>query len=107
MMDVCYCVKVSWFLIFAIFFTPLEVFGWKSISFKNECFIHCQLPYGSIAGSHPMDFLLLGVFGIFGIVIFYKIQKIKKFDVISLKCSLCGRKTNGLKCPLCEERKID
>jgi len=39
------------------------------------------------------------------IALIYKIFKSSKASYISLKCTKCGFKTNGLKCPICESEK--
>jgi rubrerythrin len=38
-------------------------------------------------------------------VLIYKIMKPSKNNYISLMCKKCGFKTNGLKCPICENEK--
>jgi rubrerythrin len=35
----------------------------------------------------------------------FKIMKTSKNNYISLMCKKCGFKTNGLKCPICENEK--
>ncbi|HSD05042.1 MAG TPA: hypothetical protein VLB45_04730 [Nitrosopumilaceae archaeon] len=39
------------------------------------------------------------------VALIYKIIKSSKRSFVSLKCTKCGFKTNGLKCPICENEK--
>jgi hypothetical protein len=38
-------------------------------------------------------------------ILVFKVIKSPKNNFITLKCTKCGLKTNGLKCPLCENEK--
>jgi len=37
---------------------------------------------------------------------YYKISKVEKYDTFSLKCKKCGSFTRGLKCVVCQSRKM-
>ena len=57
--------------------------------------------------------LLWIVFAAIGIVVavilIYKYSKTPRYDTLgfSMQCKTCGKKTNGLKCPYCEEKTHD
>lgn len=38
-------------------------------------------------------------------ILIFKIIKSPKNSFITIRCKKCGLKTNGLKCPLCENEK--
>ena len=88
-------------------FMPGYAFAWKSLAFHNadQCDYACNLPNIGIDHSSPMNFILLATSAVIGLGIYYKFSHTEKYAVISMKCDSCGRKTNGLKCPICEERK--
>ena len=88
-------------------FMPGSAFAWKSLAFHNtdDCTYDCTLPYAGVDHSSPMNFLMLGVTAIIGLGVYYKYAHTEKYATISLKCESCGRRTNGLKCAICEERK--
>ena len=91
------------FLITGMILIPGTAFGWKSISYEKQyCSIECSTSIQGIDHAAPMNFILLGFFSVIGLGIFYKISKTGKFDVFTLNCDECGRKTNGLKCPYCQ-----
>gem|GEM_PF-4550254 len=37
---------------------------------------------------------------------YYKVSKVEKYDTFSLKCKKCGSFTRGLKCVVCQSRKM-
>ena len=43
------------------------------------------------------------------IILVYKYSKTSRYDTLgfSIHCKICGKKTNGLKCPHCEQEKHD
>ncbi|MFQ5573683.1 MAG: hypothetical protein ACE5EJ_05485 [Nitrosopumilaceae archaeon] len=86
---------------------PGTAFGWKSLSYNAipECDIICENNFSRIDNSAPMNFILLGLTAIAGLGLYYKYAKAGKFEIFSLHCKQCGKSTNGLKCPLCEETK--
>lgn len=91
------------FLIIGMTLIPGTAFGWKSLSYeKQHCSIECSASIQSIDHAAPMNFILLGIFSVIGLGIFYKISRTGKFDVFTIHCDECGRKTNGLKCPYCQ-----
>ena len=94
-------------LIIGLIFVPGYAFAWKSLSYSavDECTFACSAPYSSIDNSSPMNFLLLAATSMIGLGIYYKFSRTGKYAVFSLKCESCGRKTNGLKCSICEESK--
>ena len=95
------------FVLVALIFTPSSVFGWKSINQLNEvqCLVNCQVGHGGIDSSKPMNFILLGMFSLLGLGLFIKYNRLGKYETFSIRCKTCKRKTNGLKCPICEEEK--
>lgn len=54
-----------------------------------------------------MVFVWIGIgIGILAVtVLILKIIKSPSNSFITLRCKICGLKTNGLKCPLCESEK--
>lgn len=40
------------------------------------------------------------------LVAYYKVSKVGKYDTFSLKCKKCGSFTRGLKCVVCQSRKM-
>jgi len=101
-------VKIILALVFiGLIFLPSSAFGWKSISFHNadECEFGCNPGSVGVGNSNAINFILLSVFFVIGVVVYYKINQTDKFESISLKCYDCGRRTNGLKCSFCEARK--
>lgn len=94
-------------LIVGLIFMPGYAFAWKSLSYNdvNDCTFACSTPYASIDHSSPMNFLLLAATSMIGLGVYYKFSRTAKYAVFSLKCESCGRKTNGLKCSICEESK--
>ncbi|TSA18035.1 MAG: hypothetical protein D4R72_03115 [Nitrosopumilales archaeon] len=54
-----------------------------------------------------MVFVWIGIgIGILAVtVLVLKIIKLPSNSFITLRCKICGLKTNGLKCPLCESEK--
>jgi hypothetical protein len=40
------------------------------------------------------------------LVAYYKVSKVEKYDTFSLKCKKCGSFTRGLKCVVCQSRKM-
>lgn len=94
-------------LIIGLIFMPGYAFAWKSLGYSSGdvCNYGCDTPYAGIDHSSPMNFLILAATSMIGLGVFYKYSRTGKYDVISLKCDDCGRRTNGLKCSICEERK--
>ena len=88
-------------------FMPGLAFASKSVAFydADECTYTCILPNIGIDHSSPMNFILLAASSVIGLGVFYKFSQTGKYDVISMKCNNCGRRTNGLKCSICETRK--
>jgi hypothetical protein len=37
---------------------------------------------------------------------YYKVSKVEKYEIFSLKCKKCGSFTRGLKCVVCQSRKM-
>ena len=94
------------FVLVAIIFTPSTVFGWRSINEADlNCIVDCNLEYGSIDSSKPMNFIILGMLSLFGLGLFIKYKKLGKYETFSIKCNTCKRNTHGLKCQLCESEK--
>ena len=95
------------FVLIGFIFMPGLAFGAKSVAFHNvdECNYTCMLPNIGIDHSSPMNFILLAAISVIGLGVFYKFTRTGKYDVISMKCNQCGRRTNGLKCAICEARK--
>jgi hypothetical protein len=95
------------FVLVALIFTPSTVFGWKSINQLNDvqCIVDCNFGHASIDSSKPMNFIMLGMFSLIGLGLFIKYNQLGKFETFSMKCKTCGKKTNGLKCPICEAEK--
>jgi len=95
------------FVLVALIFTPSTVFGWKSINQLNDvqCIVDCNFGNVSIDSSKPMNFIMLGMFSLIGLGLFIKYNRLGKYETFSMKCKTCGKKTNGLKCPICEAEK--
>jgi len=47
----------------------------------------------------------LGIGALIAAILILKIIKSPKNNFIAIKCTKCGLKTGGLKCPLCETTK--
>jgi hypothetical protein len=99
-------IVVAFFLV-TLIFAPSTVFGWKSINQLNDvqCYVNCDADPASIDSSKPMNFIMLGMFSLLGLGLFIKYNQLGKYETFSIKCKACGRKTNGLKCPICEAEK--
>lgn len=95
------------FVFVALIFTPSSVFAWKSINQLNDvqCLANCDTSPSSIDSSKPMNFIMLGAFSLIGLGLFIKLNRLGKFETFSMTCKSCRRKTNGLKCPICESQK--
>ena len=95
------------FVLIGFIFMPGFAFGAKSLAFHNadDCGYACILPNIGIDHSSPMNFILLAASSVIGLGVYYKFTHTGKYDVISMKCNNCGRKTNGLKCSICEAEK--
>jgi len=95
------------FVLVALIFAPSTVFGWKSINQINDaqCIVDCNFGLASIDSSKPMNFIMLGMFSLIGLGLFIKYNQLGKYETFSMKCKTCGKKTNGLKCPICEAEK--
>ena len=95
------------FVLVALIFAPSSVFGWKSINQLNEveCFVNCDIGPASIDSSKPFNFIMLGMFSLVGLGLFIKYNRLGKYETFSMKCKTCRRKTNGLKCSICEAEK--
>ncbi len=95
------------FVLVALIFAPSTVFGWKSINQINDaqCIVDCNFGLASIDSSKPMNFIMLGMFSLFGLGLFIKYNRLGKYEIFSMKCKTCRKKTNGLKCPICEAEK--
>ena len=95
------------FVLVALIFTPSTVFGWKSINQLNDvqCIVDCNFGHASIDSSKPMNFIMLGMFSLIGLGLFIKYNQLGKYETFSMKCKTCGKKTNGLKCSICEAEK--
>ncbi len=94
-------------LIIGLIFMPGYAFAWKSLGYSSAeaCNYGCDAPTSGIDHSSTMNFLILAAVSMIGLGAFYKYTQTGKYEVISLKCDDCGRRTNGLKCSICEERK--
>ena len=99
-------IVVAFFLV-TLIFVPSTAFGWKSINQLNDvpCYVNCDADLASIDSSKPMNFIMLGMFSLLGLGLFIKYNQLGKYETFSIKCKACGRKTNGLKCPICEAEK--
>lgn len=88
-------------------FTPSTVFGWKSVNQLNDiqCLVNCNIGAASVDTSKPFNFFMLGMFSLIGLGLFIKFNRLGKYETFSLKCKTCRKKTNGLKCPVCEAEK--
>jgi len=86
---------------------PGTAFGMKSLSYNSiqECDIICENNFSKVDNSASMNFIFLGLAAIVGLGLYYKYAKAGKFETFSLHCKQCGKSTNGLKCPRCEETK--
>jgi hypothetical protein len=94
------------FVLVAIIFTPSTVFGWRSINEADlNCIVDCNLEYGNIDSSKPMNFIILGMLSLVGLGLFIKYKKLGKYETFSIKCNTCKRNTRGLKCPTCKSEK--
>jgi len=95
------------FVLVALIFAPSTVFGWKSVNQLNDiqCIVNCNADISSIDSSKPFNFILLGMISLVGFGLFIKYNMTGKFETFSMKCKSCNRKTNGLKCPICEAEK--
>ncbi len=95
------------FVLVALIFTPSTVFGWKSINQLNDvqCIVNCNFGHASIDSSKPMNFIMLGMFSLIGLGLFIKYNHLGKYETFSIKCKTCRRRTNGLKCRICEAEK--
>ena len=95
------------FVLVALIFAPSTVFGWKSINQLNDvqCFVNCDIDTASIDSSKPFNFIMLGMFSLVGLGLFIKYNRLGKYETFSMTCKTCRRKTNGLKCPICESEK--
>jgi len=95
------------FVLIALIFTPSTVFGWKSVNQLNDvqCIVDCNFGRTSIDSSKPMNFIMLGMFSLIGLGLFVKYNRLGKYETFSMKCKTCRKKTNGLKCPICEAEK--
>ena len=95
------------FVLVALIFTPSTVFGWKSINQLNDvqCIVDCNFGHANIDSSKPMNFIMLGMFSLIGLGLFIKYNHLGKYETFSMKCKTCRKKTNGLKCPICEAEK--
>ena len=98
---------IAAFVLAALIFAPSTVFGWKSVNQLNDiqCTVNCNVDLASIDSSKPMNFIMLGMFSLLGLGLFIKYNRLGKYETFSIKCKTCNRKTNGLKCPICEAEK--
>ncbi|MFB5630524.1 MAG: hypothetical protein ACE5RN_02935 [Nitrosopumilaceae archaeon] len=98
---------IAAFVLVALIFAPSSVFGWKSVNQLNDfqCTVNCNVELASIDYSKPMNFIMLGMFSLIGLGLFLKYNRLGKYETFSMKCNTCKRKTNGLKCPICEAEK--
>lgn len=90
-----------------LIFVPSTAFGWKSLShlYVPDCDIICENNFSKVDNSAAMNFILLGLTAVAGLGLYYKYAKAGRFETFSLTCKECGKSTNGLKCPICEEEK--
>ena len=95
------------FVLVALIFAPSTVFGWKSVNQLNDiqCFVDCNPGAASIDTSKPFNFILLAMFSLVGLGLFIRYNHTGKYERFSITCKTCKRKTNGLKCPICEAEK--
>jgi len=56
------------------------------------------------SSSDTMSFLVASVIFLISLLAYYKVSNIGKYDTFSIKCQKCGRKTQGLKCMMCERK---
>ena len=94
-------------ILVALIFAPSSVFGWKSVNQLNDvqCFVNCDIGHAGIDSSKPFNFIMLGMFSLIGLGIFIKYNRLGKYETFSMRCKTCRRKTNGLKCTICEAEK--
>jgi len=52
-----------------------------------------------------MNFIMLGMLSLIGLGLFIKYNHLGKYETFSMNCKTCRKKTNGLKCPICEAEK--
>lgn len=95
------------FVLVTLIFTPSTVFGWKSINQLNDvqCIVDCNFGHASFDSSKPMNLIMLGMFSLIGLGLFIKYNRLGKYETFSMKCKTCKKKTNGLKCSICEAEK--
>ena len=95
------------FVLVTLIFTTSTVFGWKPINQLNDvqCIVDCNFGHASIDSSKPMNFIMLGMFSLIGLGLFIKYNRLGKYETFSMKCKTCKKKTNGLKCSICEAEK--
>ena len=95
------------FVLIGMMLVPGTAFGWRSLSYNSiqDCEIICENNFSKVDNSASMNFIFLGLAAIAGLGLYYKYAKAGKFDTFSIHCKQCGKSTNGLKCPSCEENK--
>ncbi len=93
------------FVLMGIIFSPGTAFGGKSLTshYELDCDIICN--NSGTDSSIPMSLVLVGITAFAGIGLYYKFSKVGLYETFSLKCKLCRKSTNGLKCPECEAGK--
>ena len=90
----------------AMIFVPGSVFGWKSINQDTtQCMVNCDLGYASIDSSKPMNFIILLTLSIIVVGTSIQYHRTHKYEALSLRCKICKRNTNGLKCVICEAER--
>ena len=90
----------------AMIFVPGSVFGWKSVNQDtSQCMVNCDLGYVSIDSSKPMNFIILLMLSIIVVGILIQYSRTHKYESLSLRCKICKRHTNGLKCVICEAER--
>ena len=99
-------ILVASILVALIFIPTSAAFGYKGLSiYETECTVDCNYKYASIDSSKPMNFILLGMMSLLGLGVLIKYNRLGKYETFSTTCQRCGKKTNGLKCPVCEAEK--
>ncbi len=92
-------------ILIGIIFAPGTVSGGKYLAshYEVDCDIICN--NSGTDSSIPMSLVLVGITAFAGIGLYYKFSKVGLYETFSLKCKLCRKSTNGLKCPECEAGK--
>lgn len=95
---------------FAVIFGLLAIFM-PNVAFASRylisrmgeaCGVNCGVNYLALESATPINFVAIGFLVILGLIVLFKMITLKKYEVFSLKCRICGRETQGLKCIFCK-----